>query len=852
MAGADAESVSPGEATPSATTPAAQASETTTSASSTMPAPRTRATTLVTAKMPPSIIERSMGTPSLFANIGADKFHRGLPLFRKEEQFAAEGLPIGRDLMCRWLEDIGGTMGATLVHAMRKEALATAFCILTDSTHVLVQPIRTHEKNKSRRQACTRGHFVVQIADRDHVFFEYTARETSVSALEMFRGFSGYVQADANSVHDILFRDHREEPPEDAPPDFATRREVGCWSHGRTKFWEAAVAAKEPLAREALFRIHRLFVNEQKWKGVAPAQRKVMRDRFSRPEVEAFFGWVEAHWPLLEHQRGLLRTAFGYARNQKDALTRFLEDGRLEMTNNRSERENRRIATGRKAWLFVGSDDHAQSSAAWFTVIASAKLHGLGADPILTRTMRESLVTARVFGSHGQGSPVSSRECAHRARAGSAVQAGRLEDGSGQGRQVVRTARGGARGSLSRGAPRGLGRCPCGSGRRRGEGRRIRGSRVPTRARREQGVHDFRGPGRRASRSVPRPHRSNRALVREHGQAHWDRGRLLDAESGSCGALDGHSDGANESGRGDRASDRHVALEVEPRSTAEGGLGAVGSEPRRLAERTDCVAGHPHRDGCAGRVARWRVRAHRRRRQPRCGAREQARTGACGARPGRVPRGRVCVDRVLRRISDAARRDPLRPRARVQEARSEGHARSGTARDPRAEPGPRCRVPIRRRPGPLGLLRLARYRRSAGAGLLPCGRALERSARCCVRRGLDQGTPPLHRAPPHPARGGRRRRVRPPYAQAPGEAAEHVRASHSDARTCGALLRDASRSDALRGLPGEASARRLGRDGGCVQDTGRAATQAQRPALEHGRGAGDPHATRLGSERSLR
>jgi len=377
MAGADAESVSPGEATPSATTPAAQASETTTSASATMPAPRTRATTLVTAKMPPSIIERSMGTPSLFANIGADKFHRGLPLFRKEEQFAAEGLPIGRDLMCRWLEDIGGTMGATLVHAMRKEALATAFCILTDSTHVLVQPIRTHEKNKSRRQACTRGHFVVQIADRDHVFFEYTARETSVSALEMFRGFSGYVQADANSVHDILFRDHREEPPEDAPPDFATRREVGCWSHGRTKFWEAAVAAKEPLAREALFRIHRLFVNEQKWKGVAPAQRKVMRDRFSRPEVEAFFGWVEAHWPLLEHQRGLLRTAFGYARNQKDALTRFLEDGRLEMTNNRSERENRRIATGRKAWLFVGSDDHAQSTAAWFTVIASAKLHGL-------------------------------------------------------------------------------------------------------------------------------------------------------------------------------------------------------------------------------------------------------------------------------------------------------------------------------------------------------------------------------------------------------------------------------------------------------------------------------------------
>lgn len=349
------------------------------------PPRRAGPTTLVTAKMPPTIIERSIGTPSLFAHIGASKFHRGLPLFRQEEQFLAEGLPIGRDVMCRWLEEIGGTMGATVIHAMRAEALATAFCILTDGTHVLVQPIRTREK---KRQACKRGHFVVQIADRDHVFFEYTESETSASALEMFRGFSGYVQADANSVHDILFRDHRAHPPEDVEPDFATRSEVGCWSHGRTKFWEAAVAAKEPLAREALFRIGRLFANERKWKEMDSAQRKAMRDRFSRPELLLFFEWVEAHWPEVDQRRGLLRTAFGYARNQKDALMRFLEDGRLEMTNNRSERENRRIATGRKAWLFVGSDDHASSTANWFTMIASAKLHGLDPEDYLRDLLR--------------------------------------------------------------------------------------------------------------------------------------------------------------------------------------------------------------------------------------------------------------------------------------------------------------------------------------------------------------------------------------------------------------------------------------------------------------------------------
>ena len=58
-----------------------------------------------------------------------------------------------------------------------------------------------------QRQACRRGHFFVLIADRDHVFFEYTPKETSAAVAEMFRGFSGYVQADAKSVYDVLFRE---------------------------------------------------------------------------------------------------------------------------------------------------------------------------------------------------------------------------------------------------------------------------------------------------------------------------------------------------------------------------------------------------------------------------------------------------------------------------------------------------------------------------------------------------------------------------------------------------------------------------------------------------------------------
>ena len=95
-------------------------------------------------------------------------------------------------------------MGATVIAAARKEALATAFCIATDATGVAVQPTPSQSERRVR-QACRRGHYFVLIADRDHIFFEYTPKETSPVVAEMFRGYSGYIQADAKSVYDIRF-----------------------------------------------------------------------------------------------------------------------------------------------------------------------------------------------------------------------------------------------------------------------------------------------------------------------------------------------------------------------------------------------------------------------------------------------------------------------------------------------------------------------------------------------------------------------------------------------------------------------------------------------------------------------
>ncbi|APR82531.1 Mobile element protein [Minicystis rosea] len=135
-------------------------------------------------------------------------------------------------------------------------------------------------------------------------------------------------------------------------------------------------------------RIHRLFELERAWKDDPPARRKVLREAHSRPLVDAFFAWAEAEYDKVSDRRGLLRSAFGYVVRQRDALRRFLDDGRLRLENNASERELRQIAIGRKAWLFVGSDDHAEAAANLFSLLASCKLHRLDPEAYLRDLFR--------------------------------------------------------------------------------------------------------------------------------------------------------------------------------------------------------------------------------------------------------------------------------------------------------------------------------------------------------------------------------------------------------------------------------------------------------------------------------
>lgn len=331
------------------------------------------------APVPETLVPRSLAAPSLLAHVVTDKYCDGLPLYRIEERFGREGVPIDRGTLCRWVDAVACGL-APIARAMKEDAIRTAFCIATDATGICIQPVR---EPKAPRKACRKGTFFTLVADRDHVLFEFLERETSDGVCKMLKGFKGYVQADAKSVYDAFYA---QRAAQDEPP-LPGGTEVGCWAHTRRKFWEAAVC-KDTGGLEGLFRIRRLFTLDASWHDKPPIERARLRHEHLEPELTAFFTWASAEYERLKEVRGLARSAFGYVVRQRAALSAFLADGRLKLDNNRAERALRPMRVGQKAWLFCGSDDHAASAAVHFSLVASARLHNLDPEAYLRDMIR--------------------------------------------------------------------------------------------------------------------------------------------------------------------------------------------------------------------------------------------------------------------------------------------------------------------------------------------------------------------------------------------------------------------------------------------------------------------------------
>jgi transposase len=321
--------------------------------------------TVETVPSPETLFPRALLHTSAIAHVITSKFALGVPHYRLEQDLADQGVALDRGTMSRYVEHAGSTLGATIVHAMWQDALAHAHVISTDATGALIQPAKTKD---GRPQACKKGHFFTAVVDCDAVLFAYSEAHTSAFVQGLFGSFRGYLQADASNVYDILERG----PPKDSEDGV---RLVGCFAHLRRYFFEAAIC-RYPVGLQGLLRIRAIYAADRVLRRASNAERTALRDQHVRPLVDDFFAWAHAARAVTPGSN-LATKALGYAANQETELRRVLEDGNLPLDNTRAERALRKIVVGRKAWMFYGSDTHAEAAAAIFSVIASCRLHGI-------------------------------------------------------------------------------------------------------------------------------------------------------------------------------------------------------------------------------------------------------------------------------------------------------------------------------------------------------------------------------------------------------------------------------------------------------------------------------------------
>jgi hypothetical protein len=208
------------------------------------------------------------------------------------------------------------------------------------------------------------------------VFF-YSSDRTSIHPERHLAGYTGILQADAYAGFNTLYKPGRKPGP---------ITEAACWAHGRRKFFELAdIASKardrksttiSPMALEAVQKIDAIFMAERSLNGVPSDERLAARRSDIAPLVRELIDWMTRERAKLSRHNEVAK-AMDYMLSRIDAFTRFLDDGRICLSNNAAERALRGIALGRKAWLFAGSDRGGDRAAVMFTLIHTAKLNGI-------------------------------------------------------------------------------------------------------------------------------------------------------------------------------------------------------------------------------------------------------------------------------------------------------------------------------------------------------------------------------------------------------------------------------------------------------------------------------------------
>jgi transposase len=308
---------------------------------------------VVQAAMPARPIDQGRPGPGLLAHVVTAKFADHLPLHRLEGIFGRGGLRVSRRTLCDWVAAVAELV-EPIVKVLHASVKASPF-VYSDDTPITVQD--RHHPGGSRR-----AYVWVYGGESGDLVYDYTPSRSREGPERMLDGYRGYLQADAYSGYETLFASGR-------------IVEVACWAHARRYVRDAVATALQPATR-LLALIRRLYAVERAAHDFDPQARQARRQEESQPildelndTVVSLAGSCLPKSPLAE--------ALGYVRRQWVALTRYVEDGRLSIDNNAAERALRRVAVGRKNWLFAGSDAGGRRAAILYSLIGTCQLIGV-------------------------------------------------------------------------------------------------------------------------------------------------------------------------------------------------------------------------------------------------------------------------------------------------------------------------------------------------------------------------------------------------------------------------------------------------------------------------------------------
>jgi transposase len=339
-------------------------------------------------------IARGLCGPGLLAHAITAKFADHVPLNRLAGQLARSGVVIARSTLGDWLAGAADLL-EPLCRLMHQRLLLSRV-IHSDDTKVKLRVAGATQTRKAHLWA------YIGEADFPYVVFDFTTDYTAAGPGRFLKGYKGYLQADALAQYEGLYG--------------AGVLHVCCWAHARRKF-VAALEGGDGRASKAVELIGKLYAVERQLPALLPPcdgpvarrqrqdredQRRQERQRQARAVLDELKGWLDQEKPKAL-PKSALGQAIGYASNNWEALSRYLDQGYLAIDNNLSERTLRAVALGRNNWVALGSESGGQTAALLYTMVLSCK--HLGIDPFAY--LRETLMGLFALGEEATAEQLS-------------------------------------------------------------------------------------------------------------------------------------------------------------------------------------------------------------------------------------------------------------------------------------------------------------------------------------------------------------------------------------------------------------------------------------------------------------